>query len=71
VADGPESPEAPRTPTTEDLRRIARSLTEHQVRYAVVGGFAMAYHGLARPTEDIDLLIDPDPANVGRVRQAL
>ena len=71
MADGPASPEAPRIPTQADLRRIARSLNEHGVRYAVVGGFAMAHHGFARPTEDIDLLIDPDPANVERVRQAL
>lgn len=63
--------EGPRTPTPADLARIARSLNEFGARYAVIGGFAMQHYGLARPTQDIDLLVDPDAANVERVRQAL
>jgi len=71
MADGAKGPQAPRAPTQDDLRRIARGLNAHGVRYAVVGGFAMAYHGLARSTEDIDLLVDPAPDNVERIRRAL
>jgi len=31
----------------------------------------MAHHGLARPTEVIDLLVDPSPENVEAIRRAL
>jgi hypothetical protein len=37
----------------------------------LIGGFAVIAHGGARTTKHIDLLIDADPANVARVRQAL
>jgi hypothetical protein len=37
----------------------------------VIGGFALHHYGYGRPTQDIDLLIDPDPANVEKVRQGL
>ena len=60
-----------RVPTVADLARIARSLNEEGVRYAVIGGFAIIHHGLARATNDIDLLVDPSPENVDRVRRAL
>lgn len=60
-----------RVPTRGDLRRIADSLNSHGVRYAIIGGFAMFHHGLLRATQDIDLLVDPTPENVERIRQAL
>ncbi len=69
--DGPDREEGPRAPTPQDLSRIASSLNEHGARYVVVGGFAMQHHGLPRPTMDIDLLVDPSPENVERIRRAL
>jgi len=60
-----------REPQLDDLVRLARSLNAHQVRYVLIGGFAVIAHGGARTTKDIDLLIDAGPDNVGRVRDAL
>jgi hypothetical protein len=37
----------------------------------VIGGFAVIHHGSGRTTADIDLLVDPSPDNVERIRQAL
>jgi len=37
----------------------------------LVGGLAMNFHGLARMTHDIDLLIDTSPENVSKVIDAL
>jgi len=37
----------------------------------VIGGFAVIFHGYQRTTADIDLLVDPSPDNVERIRQAL
>ena len=60
-----------REPQIEDLARICRSLNEAGARYVLIGGFAVVAHGGARTTKDIDLLIDPSPANVILVKQAL
>jgi hypothetical protein len=37
----------------------------------LIGGFAVIARGGARTTKDIDLLIDPSPENVTRVKQGL
>jgi len=71
VDDRAVGEEGPRTPTPRDLERIARSLNDRGCRYAVIGGFAMQHYGFARPTQDIDLLVDPEPANVENIRNAL
>jgi hypothetical protein len=47
------------------------ALSRAEVRYLVVGGVACALNGLVRTTEDVDLLIDADPANVRRLIDAL
>lgn len=46
-------------------------LNEAGVKYVVVGGFALALHGVVRATKDIDILIDPSLDNVKRALQAL
>jgi hypothetical protein len=71
VDDRADREEGPRTPTPADLERIALSLNELGCRYAVIGGFAMQHCGFARPTQEIDLLIDPSPENVVKVCAAL
>src|SRR5688572_6300196 len=41
------------------------------VDYVVVGGVAMNLHGVVRATEDLDVFIRPDAANVEKLRRAL
>lgn len=60
-----------RAPEPQDLARICRALNDAGARYVLIGGFAVIAHGGTRFTKDIDLLIDDDPANVERVKQAL
>ncbi|RJQ28422.1 MAG: hypothetical protein C4589_06535 [Peptococcaceae bacterium] len=60
-----------RPPAGEDIKKICRSLNENGVEYVLVGGLAMNFHGLARMTHDIDLLIDTSPENVSKVIDAL
>ena len=71
MADEANGKPSPRIPTREDLARIARSLNEHGVRYLVIGGMAMVRYGSGRTTRGIDLLVDPAPENVERIRTAL
>lgn len=53
-----------------DFAEFIRILKRHRVRFLVVGGYAMAHHGLVRATNDVDVLIATDEANVARVRAA-
>ena len=39
------------------LERICTALREAGVRYAVVGGYAVALHGAVRGTVDIDVAV--------------
>lgn len=47
------------------------SLNANAVEYVIVGGVALAYHGLPRYMGDFDVLIHATPENASRVMQAL
>lgn len=55
----------------QDFEDLLELLSEHGVRYLIVGGLAFIYHAKPRFTKDIDLWIDPDPENVARANTAL
>jgi len=55
-------------PDFEDLLRLLR---KHDVRYLVMGGLAFIYHARPRYTKDMDLWVDPSPANIRRANAAL
>lgn len=50
---------------------ICRVLSEHGVKYVVLGGFAAVIHGSPIPTEDIDVIPSRDIVNLGRLADAL
>lgn len=52
-------------------RRPSRALDEAGARYLLIGGFAVILHGGERTTKGIDLLVDPAPDNVERLKSAL
>jgi hypothetical protein len=66
-----DAPLESRPPTLSDLVSLCRRLHAEAARFVVVGGMAVIQAGFVRATEDIDLLIDPSPENVERVRNAL
>jgi hypothetical protein len=66
-----ELPDPKRPPTQNDLVALCRALNACQARYLIVGGCAIIYHGYLRSTEDIDLILDGDPENQRRVKEAL
>lgn len=47
-----------------DFAEFVECLARHDVRYLIVGGYALAAHGLPRATGDLDvwLLVSPDNA---------
>jgi len=54
-----------------DAARILQVLFEHDVSYTVIGGLAVQAHGHTRTTQDVDLVPDPDPANLALLAHAL
>lgn len=53
------------------LLELLRALQANDVEYVLVGGAALGLHGLVRATDDVDLFVRPDPANIERLRRAL
>ncbi len=60
-----------RTPTLDDLVTLCQHLNDAGTGYVIIGGFAVIHYGYLRGTGDIDLLIDPSPENVTRIKSAL
>jgi len=54
-----------------DFKEFIQLLNAHNVRYLVVGGYAVAFHGYPRNTKDIDIWLWLDPANADRLLRAL
>ena len=55
----------------EDYRDMIAALLEENVRFLVIGGYAVGLHGYQRPTKDIDFLVLPSPENAVRVMKTL
>jgi len=54
-----------------DFRDLLRLFNDAGSRYLVVGAHAVAYHAEPRYTKDLDLWVEPSPANAHRVFEAL
>jgi predicted nucleotidyltransferase len=48
-----------------------RILNEFQVRYILIGGYAVNLHGYSRYTGDLDIWSDPVPENAERIISAI
>lgn len=53
-----------------DFRDLLRCFAEAEVRYLVVGGYAVIFHAEPRFTADLDLWIDPTKENARSVMRA-
>jgi hypothetical protein len=54
-----------------DFVDLLRAFIAAEVRFLVVGAYALAHHGRPRATGDLDVWIDPTPDNAPRVMRAL
>ena len=54
-----------------DFSEFAACLNGREVRYLVVGGYAVAFHGHPRYTKDLDVWIERTPENVRRLLSGL
>lgn len=54
-----------------DVERLLAALEEAEVRFVVIGGFAVGAHGYPRATKDLDIVPDPAPENLERLAELL
>ena len=64
-------PRSTRPELPKDFLDLLSCLAKARCRYLVVGGHALAIAGHPRFTQDLDLLVEPTPANAKRVGRAL
>ena len=55
-------PEFTRPATWEDVKSLARYFEAEGVKYAIIGGYGLAVHGLSRFTEDVRRMLKPSGA---------
>ena len=56
---------------TRDMQDLINLFSKYQVKYVLVGGYAVNYYGYVRTTLDIDFLIYPSKKNAKKVMAAL
>jgi hypothetical protein len=56
---------------SKDFREFVALLNEFKIRYLVVGGYAVAFHGYPRYTKDFDVWIEMSPTNADKLIAAL
>lgn len=60
-----------RPPAALDPQRIFEVLASHRVDFVLVGGLAAQTHGNTRMTNHVDVIPEPEPANLSRLAAAL
>ncbi|MBN1221750.1 MAG: nucleotidyltransferase [Candidatus Aminicenantes bacterium] len=55
----------------KDYEEFLRLLNKHNVKYCIIGAFAVAFYARPRYTKDIDILIEPSRKNAQRILNAL
>jgi hypothetical protein len=59
------------TVLNQDFKEFIQSLNKNNVRYLVIGGYAVAFHGHPRYTKDIDFWIGMSQENAANMVKAL
>ena len=57
--------------TQRDFEELLASFNARGVEYLIVGGYALAFHGVPRFTGDLDLLVKAGHGNASRILEAL
>ena len=57
--------------TTPEFSELLSTFNEHEVKYLIVGGFAVMVYSEPRYTKDLDVWVEVSPENAGKVFAAL
>lgn len=61
----------PMIPLPRDFRDFLRLLNANEIRYVVIGGYAVAYHGYVRYTGDLDIFVELSDENAAKLAAAV
>ena len=51
----------------QDFRDLLELFNKHKVDFIIVGVYALGFHGVPRYTDDLDVLVKPEPVNARRI----
>ena len=54
-----------------DFEEFLRLLSEENTDYVIIGGYAVAFHGYVRATDDLDVFFRNTHDNIAKIRRAL
>ena len=54
----------------EDFREYLTALNKSEVKYVLVGGYSVIYHGFPRTTGDLDIFVEVSESNYKRILKA-
>jgi predicted nucleotidyltransferase len=54
-----------------DFKEFLKLLNEHSIRYLLIGGYAVGYHGYPRATADMDIWVAMQPENAEKIVSVL
>lgn len=57
--------------TQPDFEELLKLFEENNVRYMIVGGYAVAFYGYPRFTKDIDIFFQCESRNIEKIKAAL
>ena len=55
----------------QDFLDLLRAFIDREVRFLIVGAYALGVHGRPRATGDLDVWVDATPDNAARIMEAL
>ena len=55
----------------EDFKDFIKFLNKNEVKYLLLGGWAVGLHGSPRATKDIDFLIAVDDENLNKLKKTM
>jgi len=55
----------------QDFLDLLRAFIDRNVRFLIVGAYALGVHGRPRATGDLDIWVDPTPSNAANILRAL
>ena len=56
---------------SQDFKELLSRFNENNVKYLIVGGYAVAVHAQPRATKDLDIFVQPEPENAKAIYTAL
>lgn len=55
----------------KDYKELLELFNEHNVKYCIIGSFALAFYARPRYTKDLDILVEPTSQNARKILAAL